>query len=347
MARKHYALGAPNYADVYHRLLARATTINKLNNLHILLEQRLTPGEVISIADRVLLRIYPPIIRWLLLFPARLAGAVARQNIHLSFLRRMDILLARRNWIANQEKMLLSANPDFSDAFRRYRVGPQAFLFKHSQSQGALLIGFAPRVRRLSVSMPLFLAALEPTHADFLIIRPDLKQASPWLDVPGFPPGFEGFVAGLAAFIRERDYRQWHTIGLSFSAPLALVAGIEIEARTVTPIGLTKKYAKFAEDMPLHWERLQNKATTGSSAGSPVSQVQVVYGELDEQDAEVASEFRKLLPGSRSIAVLGGGHSPLGHVFRNSELTAFLSSVIKGFTAETSPPGCRVDSPSS
>lgn len=194
--------------------------------------------------------------------------------------------------------------------------------------------------------MPLFLAALEPTRADFLIIRPDLKQPSPWLDVPGFPPGFEGFEAGLAEFIRKRDYRQWHTIGLSFSAPLALVAGIELEARTVTPVGLTKKSAKFAEDMPLHWERLRDKVTNLSSAGSPVSQVQMVYGELDEGDAEVASEFRKLLPGTRSVAVLGGGHSPMGHVFRNSELTAFLSSVINGFSAETAPAVCRVDSPS-
>lgn len=109
--------GSPhNFSIVYNRLLARATTINKLNNLHILLEQRLTPEEVLAIADHGLLRGYPPIFRWLLLLPARLAGAVARQNIHLSFLRRMDMVLARRNWIANQEKMLLSANPDFSDA---------------------------------------------------------------------------------------------------------------------------------------------------------------------------------------------------------------------------------------
>jgi hypothetical protein len=324
-------------------MLVRSTTIHKLNNLHFLLEQRLTPSEVLEIAASALLRGYPPAVRQLLLFPARLAGALARANIHLSFLRPLHMALARRSWIANQEKKILSSNPDVTDAYRRWALGPNAFLFRHKESEGALLIGFAPRVRRLSVSMPLFLAALEPTKADFLIIRPDPKQLSPWLDSPAFSPGFEGFVGGLRELIEKRGYREWHTMGLSFGAPLALLTGVQLGAQTVTPIGLRKNPAALAGEMPLCWRTLQDKLAVASATGSLESQIRLVYGELDEEDSTIAAEYVRLLAGAKSIAILGGGHSPLGHLFREAGLGAFLSAALKGFPAEASPRTCRVN----
>lgn len=332
-----------NYARVYSRMLVRSTTVHKLNNLHILLEQRLTPSEVLEIAASALLRGYPPVARQLLLFPARLAGALARANIHLSFLRPLHMALARRSWIANQERMILSSNPDVSDAYRRWALGPHAFLFRHKESEGTLLIGFAPTVRRLSVSMPLFLAALEPTKADFLIIRPDPKQLSPWRDSPAFSPGFEGFVGGLRELIENRGYREWHTMGLSFGAPLALLTGVQLGAQTVTPIGLRKNPADLAAEMPLWWSTLQDKLAEPSATANPGPQIRLVYGELDEEDSTIAAEYVRLLPGAKSIAILGGGHSPLGHLFREAGLVAFLSAALKGFPSDAVPRTFRRD----
>jgi hypothetical protein len=132
-------------------------------------------------------------------------------------------------------------------------------------------------------------------------------------------------------------------MGLSFGAPLALRVGIELGARTVTPIGLRKNPAALAADMPLWWKTLRDNAAKPPPTARPGSLIQFVYGELDDDDSAVAAKFLRILTGAKSIAILGGGHSPLGHLFRQGELAAFLSLAINGFPDGASSPALRLD----
>ena len=252
-----------------------------------------------------------------------------RRNLVPKPYQHLERFAIRRTWVANLEAKIVRASPPRGLQYSRSVLSPNALYFRNSEPSGELVIGFGPRVRRLTVSMPVFLAALGSTGHDFLFIRPDQDHQFPWLELDSFPGGLPGLVAGLRSFATNTGYRAWHTIGLSFSAPLALAAGILIGASTVTPIGLTRSFTLLEPQAPGVWKNVRSYLESGQNCQN--QKTQFVYGENDLNDRQVAFDMAKEIKRSVTVPVQNAGHSPLGKILEARELHLFLSEVTAGF----------------
>jgi pimeloyl-ACP methyl ester carboxylesterase len=329
-----------SFWPAYRRLYRGARTINRVNNLHILLEQRLTPDDVSDIAYRALFRFLPQPLEWMASLPLRLADFVLRKRIPFPGINLVERRVAQRNWIIMLQRKVALASPTTSVSYRRQTHGPGAFLFTSNRPSGELLIAFGPRTRQLTVAMPVFLSALSATGHDLLFIRPELRNPGPWTAVVGFESGFDGLIGHLQTLIQFRSYGEVHTVGLSFSATLALLVGLSLPANTVTPIGLTRHPQFQSGEVPTLWDTALRKKTL--MANKAQSRVQFVFGQSEVAEKSLVHSMAQSIPESRVIEVKGAGHSPLGHLLREGDLQAFVTAMVSGFGNDVLPASCAI-----
>lgn len=314
---------------VYRRLFRQCRTVNRVNNLHILLEQRITPAEVFALAHHILLENSPSVIRWPANFVLRLADFCLRKRIAVPGLPTIERYVQRRNWIIYLRRKVLQAGDSVSGRFRRRVVNQDVVLYSASLRNSRLVIAFSPRIRNMTVSMPVFLNALTESKADFLFIKPNLAAKGPWQEVAGFGPGFGALVAGIRKLVADEGYEEWHTVGLSYSAPLSLMVGLALGSATVSPIGLTKDLVGLASDYPDIWPESFRKLQRTESKG--LDAVNLVVGAESDRDLAVAKSLVESLDAVGVLILESAGHSPLGELLRAGSLQVFLTSMVQGF----------------
>ena len=312
--------------------LRRARSVNQANKLAIHFESSFTPNEIMAVFDRAFLTRLPRFPRESIRFLFRSLGWFLRRLHPTRSKNSVEGWVASYKWLLlfrNQFDRLYSADNVY---FERHELATNVTLFRSSSNNDRLLLAFPPKSGRFGPSNPIFLLIAEEIGFDVLRIRPEREQQGPWASVIGVRGGFEGFVGLIESAIKTHAYREVHTMGLSFGAPMSLMAGMAIGADTINPIGLLNEPSQLEKAYGKCWSSAVNSIKDINLGGG--GRINLVAGEEDARDVQVAEVMSQELPGSSIILVERAPHGAVMPLFRRKQLSGFLSSLISNFRAE-------------
>jgi hypothetical protein len=324
-------LDGPEYAIAtdFLKRLKNAKSINQRNKLAIEFQASYLPGEARAVFELAPITRLPPSVRALLLFILRGIGWVVRRTRFFPVEELVERQVGALKWLLSLRRQAEGADFTGEALVDRIKIVGKVFLYKAPHQNRDLLVAFPARPGRFAPATPFFLDNFGQVGWDVLMVSPEPNQKSPWTEVKGIPQAFEGLIETIRNLADQNDYERLHTLGLSFSAPMALFTGIALDASTITPIGLSKGPAELSVDYPELWERL-TRGTKSSTVRVP-GRINFVAGSGNERDVQVARHMLEALTGSAMVLVDKGEHNPLPALMRRHQLQAFFRSLVSGF----------------
>ena len=332
---------AMNYAQVYFPLVRKARTINHINKIHIDLDRSLTPGEARDIIEASFVSRFPIRVRRFLYLAILKTLGLLKRTPHFWGKKAIECFVAELKWRLNLSGQLRWKLVNSDNDYARRVLSSHARLFMSATNSPSLLIGFSGRAGNFGPKTPILLSALSGAHSDFLSVYSPMNQQEPWTEIGGFEDGIEGFVRALEVLISERGYQEVHTAGLSFGAPLSLVVGAKLSAKTITAIGLSQEDEQLGADLGELWHETKALLSQELSTGSP--ELSFVVGSLAERDRKVAQSLRGLFPRAKVVLVENAPHAPIGAIKKAGQLQEFFDSLFLGFKESSLSPILRTD----
>lgn len=317
--------------DFHDRILS-ALTINQINKLVIQFRKSFLPLEAAETFELFSITVMPRYVRMSLLFGLRLTSWILGRISTFPGKNMLEREIVLRKWLLFLRREYSQSGARGEAILERVMLAGRASLYKSEKNHKSLLIVFTPRTGRFTPSTPFFLDVVGQVGCDILIFSPEPNQQSPWIEVTGFPPGFDGLIEKISEIASQHAYQRMHTVGKSFSAPMAFFTGIALGASTISPIGLTKGPTELSLDYAELWERSTREIKKDPSR--VLGRINFVAGSRNERDVRVARQMCEVLPGSSMVLVDKGQHDPIPALMRRRQLPAFFRSLVSGFELE-------------
>jgi hypothetical protein len=333
--------------DLYARLLARCSTVNQINRVHIALTERMTPLELHDLVRAMSPR-----------SPVR-NGALSRSLSRRGGLVSLAVRRLRPKaafpresyeWVDGLADWAARSGKTAPEAFVRRRVKSNVFSLSNGAptSQKSLVICFTGVARRLFMPIPVFLQHLSADRFDLLVLR-DPSRHGYRNGVAGVADDFEGLVREVGTMFDRDAYRSVVTYGTSGGGLPAIVTALRL--------GLDKGVSVSGKG-PLdpRWQSICDggvgamlRELVRTANGSP--NLLLVHGAGSEPDADAARSLAQFVPVS-TLVVHGREGQKIGHnavfpLLLESRLGAFLECALDpgvvGFDRDRELTCCRIE----
>lgn len=277
--------------ELFQRQIAKCRTLNELNRLHIALENRITPLELVVLSKIISDRhSSPPNIAWI-------------TKLHQTF------SLSRKTQ---------------PERFIRTRLKPNMYLYsdRSPNAEKVLAICFCGWARRLMMPTPTFLQHLEASRIDIILLQPH-HQWHYDNGLGGLADSFGALVDVVREVIRSRVYKSVVAYGTSVGGLPAILTALYLGFDKGIAIGgasLESERWRFVKDTDTF------RQAVASHSGKP--KLLSVFGSQSIKDSMAAAELRRYLPNEFWLVPDEAGHAAIHKYLRSGELCDFLSTVM-------------------
>jgi len=314
-------------SDVRHYLqsVPLAATQNALNKLHLWVKKDFTPGGIVFLLERTPVFRLPGRFREFARFALPRIEYVLNRVPWFPAKKTMYKWLGEPKWRLYLDEIFRTHERQLTQPLFVNQILPGVTYYTSAQPSRKLIVAFPPLHGYMTLPGAGFLAVVQHAGADLLMIAPLRNQQSPWLEASAIPGGHEGLLEFVHGFARSHAYDETHVVGLSFGSTLALVAGLRLQATTVTTVGLAKDTAYFESTIPDIWQLMAAKYDPDRI------RLSFVAGDQVARDVDVAGEMARTFPRSTAHVVQGSPHDVFDFLYRRNLLEGFLEDMIRGF----------------
>jgi hypothetical protein len=315
-----------------HRRLARGCqSLNQLNAVHLALEFRMTPLDVMAIWSGLMQEARPT-------WPKRAWRRLLRHCARLPLLGKAALvsrlqaerrLRAHANgWISKQRQMLefVGDVPPSPFVRRRLRCAVSLYADGASPRGKTLLICFSGNAYRLMMPTPLFLQHIDPRLVDVAYLRTD-RHHGYRNGIRGVGESLESAIDGLVHLLDLRAYGRVAAVGTSGGGLPAILAGLRLGADAVLAAG-----PNSPEDR--RWATLSNREGAASlfrrfaSHRRRAPAIHLVHGADNRRDEESAKLIASCVSVQSITAVPGADHGCLYELVQRRQFGPLLKSTV-------------------
>lgn len=317
---------------LYERLLETCGSENQRNRVHILLENRMTPEELVALRAHYVSSGEPGRAE---LAARRALGKGARLLPHRSAPpETVDSRLSRatiehtQSWIGRLYGLFLHAGDPAPVACTRRHLRHDVVVFSDGgpRERKTLLLCFSGNAHRMMLPMPVFLQNLRPPDVDVVWLRTQRGQ--------GYRTGIRGIsdslatsIEGLRILLKPEVYRRLAVMGTSGGGLPAIMTGLQLGADAVLSVGGNnphdERWSAHGDGTGVP-ERLRQLS-------EPLARrpdICLVHGANHGNDAVSAAAVAAILPRTRTVSVRGADHNALVPLLQRRRLRALFESTI-------------------
>ncbi len=279
--------------DLVARQIARCTSINSFNQLHIALENRITPQEFRDIAE---------------------------------FVSRDHATTPAARWAIDLATQLRGSGKESPERYTRRRLKPNLFLYTGASrpEDKTLAICFTGRSRRLMMPITTFLQHLPADEIDVLLLY--RHHGGFYVNgLPGLAKSFSELIGVLAETIEPFGYRRIVTYGTSAGAIPAILAALYLDCDAGIAIAPGSLTGERWNDLP-NEPRLQRILADSKDRPRLIAH----FSQEHSRDRSFAKELAAALPVTLSPQAGPPVHGVTTPYLRAGTLRGFLSSVLLG-----------------
>ena len=306
---------SPHIVRLYRRVLPRCRTTNQVNQLHVALENRMTPVEF-----RYLHRC--------------VADADNGDEDHES-----QYPPTTRQWLDRLKQLAVDLPMDEPEPFtgKRAHTGARHYCGPGNQADKTLLVCFTTRAQRMMMPLPIFLQTIDATRFDVLIIA-DLARDSFLSGVPGLAPSLDALLGWLATLDSLGNYRSIRTVGCSGGGYVAIRAAQALDAeRGISIAGRFEKAQHLQRWRKIR--RLRHRRAPGSA------RLVLIYADDKPRDRKFAAAVAKVSGGERLPLAFPDGE--IGHlVLDELRRRGLLGDFVRQHVCDHSNPPASSEQPS-
>lgn len=293
---------------IYDRLFESCTTENQLNQVHIHLENRMTPAEVRELAAHVE-RLYAPDGQATAL-PGRgpLVGHACQ-------------------WAAGLLAQLGRAGDRGRSELTRTWIRGGATLYRRSGApSGTLLVCLTGNARRMMMPTPLFLQQVAAFDVD--VLKLEGRSSRGYVDgVPGHGRDFAGTLRWLADLVSDHGSPRLAVMGTSLGGLPAILAGLALPASAILAAG-AMDYGIPELSLPPGSEDLEGLLAGYAAGRSPLPALSLVTSDSVPRDVDAARRIAAVLPCREVVAVPAPTHNCLYPLVQRDELGGLLARTL-------------------
>ena len=318
--------------DLYERLMETCGTENQRNRVHILLENRMMPEELVALRAHYVGRAEPGRAE---LVARRVLGKSAQLLPHPSASpETVDSRLPRatiehtQSWIGRLYGLFLHAGSPSPVSCTRRQLRRDVVVFSDGgpRERKTLLLCFSGNAHRMMMPMPVFLQSLRPPDVDVVWLRTQRGQGYR-TGIRGIAGSLASSIEGLRILLQPETYRKLAVMGTSGGGLPAIVTGLQLGADAVLSVGGNNPHDErwTAQDEGTGIaERLRQLSER------PVRRpdLYLVHGSNHDRDAESAAAVVAILPWTRTVSVPGADHNALIPLLQRRRLHALFESTI-------------------
>lgn len=305
--------------ECYRRATRRCRTVNQLNALHIALENRITPLELVALRDA-----QGPWfrLRTLLQSAWRLPFVALKQKDATSPRAQRD------RWLRRLYRLYMQAAEPQPQAFRRRKLSRHLRLYSANASRHdkSLLICFVGSSQRPFLPVPVFLQHLDAARTDVLLVGyPRGKGHRHGL--PELGGSFEESMDRLRVVADIDAYQRCVAIGTSGGGTPAVLAALRLGlSAALSAGGGSPTDRRWFEALG---EDVGDLARRYATASTSLPRVVLAYGADAQKDVVAAQAFAGCIPAEQlpvdddQSQVLHNLFSPL---LRRRQLRSFLET---------------------
>ncbi len=312
---------------LYDRLFVQCTTQNQVNQLHIALENRMTPDEARELALHIEQTYTPrPLLRraqWVQTQASRrLAKSRWRSSPRVVY--RHELEMHALQWADGTVRQLEQAGSQPGASMSRVWTRGGATLYQSAaEPSGTLLVIFAGNGRGVMMPTQLFLRFVSFFGADVLKIESPRGTAYSE-GVRGFSVDFPTTVDWLADYVRDRGSPDVVMLGCSGGALPALLAALQLQVASVLAAGTGAfKVAELGGP-----EGLEDLVAAYAACSGSRPRITLVYGDGAPNDAVVADQVSSAIADVDLVEVPDSGHACLYPLVGRGELRALLARAL-------------------
>jgi hypothetical protein len=312
----------------YDCLRRRATTINRLNRLHISLENIITPGEME--------RLYAQITKPGLMLPSagleRVAGVESqdsreRLSAHSDVNSSPDLYEFSAQWI---EKLRWAAtlNEKSKTEFGRRKISRKVYRYSSAlASKKRLIICFTGNSFRPMMPISFVLNHIDPAQNELVAIR-TVRNEGYRTGIVGVADSFADSLDRLPKLLEFERYYEVSILGTSGGALPAILAGLHLKCANILAVGSNapsdKRWTEFftGREGKIFYDLLYKRSGRTSAV------FHLAYGDRSTRDYEAATELSTLLTNRRVHKITGAPHDCLFPLILAGNLTKFFSATI-------------------
>lgn len=317
---------------LYHRLAHRCQTRNQLNKVHIALENRMTPNE--------LLELWRHYHRTKHANPLSLAAAKLLQKTKRALFAGNTWAsigsgaapgsqeMGAREWTDKlQQKLLLAGNRSAAD-FARERLAHSAGRYSNGSPRHdkTLLFCFSGNAHRMMMPMPLFLQHLDPNEVDVVYLRTE-KHAGYRTGIRGIGNCLPSSINHLMERCQVQDYARIAIAGTSGGGMPALLAALQMGAAAVIAVGANspddprwEEYRQGGNGADLFRHFIRDPETLPA--------IHLVHGADHPRDGIANQCIADYITVSSITSVENSGHAALFPLVERGQFHALLRSTI-------------------
>jgi hypothetical protein len=285
--------------DAYLADVARCTTVNQFNRLHILLENVIAPAEAAALIDGV------------------------RE-------RGLELPQPAAHWLARTDA-LLRANGRRTQPYARHALAEGATVYaapgtSAERSGRTLVLAYSGDANRLMMPIALLLQHCPAERYEFVVLV-DRKRSLYLAGVAGLGDDLPSTIERLGALTLPSRYRRAVSFGTSAGGLAAVWTGVALGlARAVSVGGVTPDEAS---------ERVQTQHLSTDAFDEAIRrnlgklpEVLLVAGERNVRDNEKVLAMSALLPATRITVPGSTHHNVLYDIWNRGELDAFMAQLL-------------------
>lgn len=295
---------------LYDRLFEACSTQNQLNQVHILLENRMTPAEARELASHV-------------------EASYAPRGTSASTPSRDLLASHAHGWAVGLDARLglAGAAPDPDPGMSRAWVRGGATLYRRAGSpSGTLLVCFTGNARRMMMPAPYFLEHID--HFDADVLKLEGHAAKGYLNgVPGHSRDFAGTLRWLADVVAAHGSSRLAVMGTSLGGLPAILAGLALPTSTILVAG-AMDYGIPGLSRPPGSEDLEGLLTGYATGRGRLPALSLVFSESVQRDVDAARRVSAVLPCREVVAVAAPTHNCLFPLVERGEFGALLSRTL-------------------
>lgn len=308
--------------NLYQRLSAACRTVNQLNKLHIALENRMTPVELVSLHKFLLPTNNVPKEQP----PATATPAATRLMATQIDETAKNIL--QREWISGLHHKFLFAGKSTPMPFTRRKIhnGVYSYSSPGEKQFKTALVCFTGNAQRMMMPTPVFLQNVASSQTDVIYLctrRGDGYRNG----IVGLGSDFETSVHRLDLLLKPHGYGRVATVGTSAGGLPALLAGLQLGADAVLSVGA-------ANPNDARWipqgsnQKHSNLFDRFANYGSRHPDIYLVHGALYPPDISANEAIAAKIKTSETISVPDSSHVVLFDLLTRGLLGGLLKRTV-------------------
>lgn len=314
---------------LYDRVFDSCTTTNQVNQLQILLENRMTPGEAESLAGHIR-RVHTPssTSRRLHRLRAEVHGRFARPHAIGTprTLTRYEREQLSVEWADRLVGHLASTGAaQVSAVTRQWSRGGATLYRSAGPRSGVLVVGFTGNARRLMMPAFLFLHYVGNVGADLLLL--EVPKGTRFTEgVPGFSRDLPSTIEWLRELLPTLGATRVVAVGTSGGGLPAILAGLALPLDAVLAAGASTAKAStyaLAGESPGLAEVVHSYE---ASCRPPTTYL--MYGVDSALDTQAVEMLLPVVPNAVSVPVQDSAHGCLHDLVQRGGLEEALASTI-------------------